>query len=253
MFPLLEEPDFVVSLGTGEPKPHDDFPVANSRNIWKNGALPRLCRLFFEKMRDKKLRQAFQAHPRYHRLNVQFDGEEPRLDDVHSIPRLRYKAEEDESISERIERVAHCFIASLFYFELDSLPRRVDGKYLGTGRILCSIPQKDPAFSQLFGRLSGSSAHFWIDGWPEVQVVDDDSFDKDGNFRKRVELNTDGRFAITLKQNAAEPCNISGSPFSVDKLVRLQGFKAVFGQPDHRKRKSVGRPDNPKRKQRRTV
>ncbi|SCO07049.1 uncharacterized protein FFC1_10298 [Fusarium fujikuroi] len=88
-FPLLEEPDFIVSLGTGEPKPQGEFPVTNSRNTWKNGALPRLLRLAIEKMRDKKLRQAYQGHPKYHRLNVQFDEDEPRLDDVHSIAELR--------------------------------------------------------------------------------------------------------------------------------------------------------------------
>ncbi|KAF4434342.1 putative patatin-like phospholipase [Fusarium austroafricanum] len=188
-FPLLEEPDFIVSLGTGEPKPHDEIPIINSRNTWKNGALPRLYRLVIEKMRDKKLRQAFQGHPRYHRLNVQFDGDEPRLDDVHRIPELRCKAEQDQSISREIDSVARCFVASLFYFELDSLPRHIGGKYRGTGHILCSIQQNDPAFSLLFSRLSQSSAQFWIDGWPEVGNADE-NFDSDGNFRKTVELNT---------------------------------------------------------------
>lgn len=202
-------------------------------------------------MRDTKLRQAFQAYPRYHRLDVQFDGDEPRLDDVHRIPELRCKAEQDDSLSQKIDRVARCFIASLFYFELDSLPRRVGEKYLGTGHIFCSIRRQDPAFTLLFDRLSGCSAHFFVNGWPEVLVADDTSFDADGNFRKFVELKTDGRFAITLKQNSSEPWNISGSPFSVDRLIRLQGLKAVFGQPDHRKRKGSGCPNNLKRKQRR--
>ncbi|KAJ0134526.1 hypothetical protein HZ326_22416 [Fusarium oxysporum f. sp. albedinis] len=213
-FPLLEEPDFIVSLGTGEPKPHDEIPITNSRNTWKNGALPRLFRLVIEKMRDKKLRQAFQGHPRYHRLNVQFDGDEPRLDDVHRIPELRYKAEQDQSISKQIDSVARCFVASLFYFELDSLPRQIGGKYRGKGRILCSIQQNDPAFSLLFSRLSQSSAQFWIDGWPEVGHAKE-NFDSDGNFRKTVELNTNGKFTITLQESSVERCNISGnSPLS---------------------------------------
>ncbi|KAF4451419.1 putative patatin-like phospholipase [Fusarium austroafricanum] len=251
-FPLLEEPDFIVSLGTGEPKPHDELPIANSRNTWKNGALPRLCRLVLEKMRDKKVRQAFQGHPRYHRLNVQFDGDEPRLDDVHSIPELKCKAEQDQSISREIDNVARCFVASLFYFELDSLPRQIGGRYRGTGHILCSIRQNDPAFPVLFSRLSQSSARFWIDGWPEVGNADD-NFDSDGNFRKRVELNTNGRFTVTLQENTSEQCNVSGSPFSVERLIRLQGFKAVFGQQDHKKRKSPRPLANSRRKQRRIV
>jgi hypothetical protein len=175
------------------------------------------------------------------------------LDNVHSIPELRCKAEEDNSLSQKIDRVACCFVASLFYFELDSLPRRVGEKYLGTGHILCSIRRQDPAFSLLFDRLSRCSAHFYINGWPEVLVADDSSFNTDGNFRKLVELKTNGRFAITLKQNSSEPWNISGSPFSVDRLIQLQGLKAVFRQPDHRKRKDSGYPNNLKRKQHRII
>ena len=91
MFPLVEEPDFVISLGTGEPTPSNELSTDAPRGIWKNRAFARLCRLFWEKMRDKKVRQAFHAHPRYYRLDVEFDGEEPKLDDVMSIPELKSK------------------------------------------------------------------------------------------------------------------------------------------------------------------
>lgn len=199
------------------------------------------------------MRQAFQSHPRYHRLNVQFDGDEPRLDDVHSIPALKLRAEEDGSLSLKIDNVARCFIASLFYFELDAIPQRSGGKHSGTGHILCSIRHNDKAFPVLFNRLAINSAQFWIDGYPIMKVVENGCFDDDGNFRKRVELNTDGRFAIALKQDASEPCNISGSPFSVEKMILLQGFSAVFGRPDHRKRKNSGYLNTSKRKNRRTA
>ncbi|KAJ0134525.1 Uncharacterized protein HZ326_22415 [Fusarium oxysporum f. sp. albedinis] len=48
-------------------------------------------------------------------------------------------------------------------------------------------------------------------------------------------------------------CNISGSPFSVERLIQLQGFKAVFGQQDHRKRKSTGPLESSTRKKCRTI
>jgi len=251
IFPLVEEPDFVVSLGTGEPKPSNEVSTAVSRNIWKNGAFPRLCRLFWEKMRDKKVRQAFQAYPRYHRLNIQFDDDEPRLDDIQSIPGVISKAQEDNSLSETIENIARCVVASLFYFELDSVPRLFGGKYIGTGYILCSIRHKDPAFRVLFDRLSKNSSQFLVNGCPVIDVdIDDTScFDGSGNFRKKIELNTDDKFSVSLKQDSSKPYNISGSPFSVSKLVLLQGFSAVFGRPDHRKRKASGHDENPKKKQ----
>jgi len=252
LFPQVDEPDFVLSLGTGEPKPNQRLPPTGPRNVWRNGAFPRLCRLFWEKIKDKNVRQAFHAHPRYHRLNIQFEGDEPRLDDTQSIPSIKAMAQEDKSLSSIITNVARYMIASLFYFELESIPQRSGGKYIGTGHILCSIRCSDPGFQLLFDRLSRSSAQFWINGLPVIDV-DDSCFDGGGNFRKQVDLDTDNRFAIALKQDPSGPCNISGSPFSITKLILLQGFTAVFGRPDHRKRKCLGFPDNPKRKHRKVL
>src|ERR1700722_15667177 len=49
-FPLTEDFDFVVSLGTGEPKlKNDDTSAYGSSNVWKNGAFPRLCNMAGEK------------------------------------------------------------------------------------------------------------------------------------------------------------------------------------------------------------
>jgi hypothetical protein len=56
-FLLTEEPDFVISLNTGESKlKNDNISAAGLSNIWKNGAFPRLCCMFWEKMRDRKVR-----------------------------------------------------------------------------------------------------------------------------------------------------------------------------------------------------
>jgi hypothetical protein len=212
-FPLTEEPDFVVSLGTGEPKlENEHLHSAGSHNIWKNGAFPRLCRMFWEKMRDRKIRQAFQTHSRYHRLDIEFDDAEPRLDDRRSIPELKSKVQTDDSISEVIDSVARCMVASL---------RR-----------------NNPAFSLLLHQLSRNSAVFYFDQYPIPGRIEDTSFlGADGNFRKRVEMNVTERFTISLKQGSSQPCNISGSPYSVEKLIVAQGLDAHFGTADHRKRK----------------
>ncbi|KAI1091684.1 hypothetical protein F5B19DRAFT_493094 [Rostrohypoxylon terebratum] len=146
LFPLAEEPDFVVSLGTGEPELGSDLPAdpAASRNVWKNGAFPRLCRLFWEKMRDRKVSEAFQACPRYHRLNVRFEGDEPRLDDLHSISYMESKVEQNSTLSHKVDAIARCFVASLFYFELDGIPERLGGRYIGTGHVACFLRRGDP-------------------------------------------------------------------------------------------------------------
>ncbi|CAK7237038.1 hypothetical protein SBRCBS47491_009841 [Sporothrix bragantina] len=242
LFPLVDEPDFVVSLGTGEPKPSPYPASAAPRSVWRNGAFPRLCRLFWEKMRDRKVRQAFQAHPRYHRLDVQFDGDEPRLDDAASMSEIMAVAQNDATCSDAIDDVARSIVASLFYFELDSIPRRENGRHRCSGRILCAIQPSEPAFAVLVRRLASSAAQFWVDG-SVVAELDEACIGSSGGFQKRIEFDACERFAIALKQDPAGPCHISGSPFTVRKLLHQQGLLAVFGRSDHRKRKRPGSPD----------
>ena len=73
----------------------------------------------------------------------------------------------------------------------------------------------------------------------------------DGNLRKPVELNATDKFTISLKQGDSEPCNISGSPYSIDKLILAQGLNAYFGTADHRKRRRCSDIDLPTAKRKR--
>ncbi|KAH8650337.1 acyl transferase/acyl hydrolase/lysophospholipase [Tricladium varicosporioides] len=250
MFPLVEEPDFMVSLGTGAPRMKGDklsMSVSGPLTLWKDGAFPRLWRMFWERMRDRHVKQVFRTHPRYHRLDTEFDGELPRLDDTKSIHDLQLKAQEDDSISKVIDNVARCAIASLFYFELDSIPKGCNGEYTGTGTIFCSVRRSDPAFTLLLGQLS--NATFYLNNCPIPGEIGDRSFiSKDGNFRKRVELSLSSRFTISLKQDDAELCHISGSPYLIDKLISAQGLDAHFGRAHHGKRKSLVECELPARK-----
>ncbi|CAK7206337.1 hypothetical protein SEUCBS139899_009126 [Sporothrix eucalyptigena] len=187
LFPLVDEPDFVVSLGTGEPRPKPHPASAAPRSVWRNGAFPRLCRLFWEKMRDKKIRQAFQTHPRYHRLDVQVDGDEPRLDDAASMSEMMAIAQHDASCEDTINDVARSLVASLFYFELDAIPLREGTRHRCTGRIRCSVQPSEPAFAVLVQRLARRAAQFWVDG-SVVADLDDACLSSDGAFEKQVEF-----------------------------------------------------------------
>jgi hypothetical protein len=150
MFPLVEEPDFIVSLGTGAPRTISGKPsmsISGPLSLWKDGAFPRLWRMFWEKMRDRHVKQVFRMHPRYHRLDTEFDGEPPRLDCTESIDNLKLKAQGDHSVSKIIDNIARCAIASKFYFELDSVPEGCNGEYTGFGAIYSiSYPNPRPRF-----------------------------------------------------------------------------------------------------------
>ena len=236
MCPQVEEPDFIVSLGTGTARTTESssVPISSRLRVWKDKAFPRLWRLFWEKMRDRQLKQVFRAYPRYHRLDTEFDGPVPRLDDIQSIHRAH--SEEDHSVSRVIDSIARHAIASLFYFQLNTRPERYNGESVGVGSIFCTIRQSEEAFQLLLKQLSNAS--FYLDDCPIAGTVGDPSFiDEDGNFRKRVEISLSDRFTISLKQGDLEPCNISGSAYSIERLITAQEFDAHFGRADHGKRK----------------
>lgn len=246
LFPLVKKPDFVISLGTGEPgRKNYDVSAGDCRSVWKNGMLRRSLGLVSERMREKPIRRACKTiglmaglYHKIHRLTVDFESHEPRLDDAKCIPDLVSKVETDRSLSARIDEVVRCLTAALFHFELDLLPERREGRYMVTGRILCSIRRGEKAFEALFGKL-GASAGFLVDGWPLAGSGRDPSrFDGDGNFRMRVEVETSDNFTVSLKQGGGgKAYDISGSPFSVRRLVEAQGLDAPFGRGDHGRRK----------------
>ncbi|KAH6705691.1 phospholipase, partial [Verticillium dahliae] len=244
LFPLLDEPDYVVSIGTGESQPSNSAATDDMRSAWRNGALPRLGRLFWEKMSDKKVRQVFQMRSRYHRLNVHFEGNEPMLDSAPSMPEMGRKARKDPSLEEPIAYLCRCMIASLFYFELDALPERLGGRYVGTGTILCTIRRSEQGFQELFSLMSDNSAQIVVNDRPLSTVNDPTCFDKEGNFRKLVELDTYGRLTISLREGTSAACHISNSPFTIERLVALQGLDAVFGRRNSRKTRSKRKDAN---------
>jgi hypothetical protein len=95
--------------------------------------------MFWERMCDKHVKQIFRTHPRYHRLDTEFDGALPGLDNTKSIHELQLKAQEDYLITKVIDNIARCAITSLFYLELDSIPEECNRKHIGTGSIFCSV------------------------------------------------------------------------------------------------------------------
>ncbi|XTI85088.1 hypothetical protein V2W45_1466041 [Cenococcum geophilum] len=166
-------------------------------------------------MRDKMVRWAYktvrlavQILNRIYRLSTDFDATKPRLDDIRSILKLKLKVEIDYSLSARIDTIARYIIISLFYFELDSLLERYNGKYIVTEHILYLITRSNLAFGALLSKL------------PIPGTFNNTSFiGKDGNFRKRVDLDTFRKFIISLKEGDAKPYNISRLPFLIENLI----------------------------------
>ncbi|KAH7025332.1 hypothetical protein B0J12DRAFT_686508 [Macrophomina phaseolina] len=76
---------------------------------------------------------------RYHRLNINMEGQEPDIDDVSSMECLRHSAEQYISSSLIIKPVREAMLASMFYFELEDIPVYRNGMYQCTGVIFCRM------------------------------------------------------------------------------------------------------------------
>ena len=105
---------------------------------------------------------------------------------------------------------------------MDSLPERYNRKYIVTKYILCSIIYSDLAFKALLSKLVNNSTGFLMNNWPIFRIFSNTSFiGKDGNFQKQVNLNTFGKFTLSLKEGDAKPYNISRLPFLIENLIAV--------------------------------
>jgi hypothetical protein len=250
LFPYAQGPDCVVSLGTGGPRPDPGGPsMAGSRGLWKDGSLPRCGRAFLKTMegnRDWQTVISFgepKSSGKYHRVDVEYDaksGGPPMLDAVSEMSSLRSKALEDPSISPVLDSIARCVLSSKFYFELHTNPRRIGEEYVGSGSIRCVLPADGEAFEVLMKRLHARSARLLVGEKHITEFEETSNLDRTGKFSVsvpvNVKLDAKATLSIFVQEGDTPPCHISGSPFSIEKLVEAQGLEAYFGRADHRKR-----------------
>jgi hypothetical protein len=236
-----------VSLGTGKAPDHDP-EIYGSSSWWRDLWFFRLCRALWSSidsqegddrisreelnsLQDEQRTGKMRRRGEYFRFNVQFSGPEPRLDDPSKIPEMKLLAREATLHSKELDRLAHCIIAELFVFELESVPRKENGRYSCIGYILCCHRAGTPAFAELLARLTRSSAKFLLRGRTLPGSIRDRSSNaRDGNFRKRVCFEVTSRqdlVSVHLREGKSEACSISGSPFSVDWLVEAQTLDGV--------------------------
>jgi hypothetical protein len=232
--PEAGEP-LVVSVGTGSAKVNRQLETSNGRRFWKNGLVHRLYEALMASMSSKRY---WRSGDSYFRFDVDFCGREPELDDVHRIPAMAVRADEQFRRSSRLGELASRFIAEHFHFELQEVPRRMGDQIIGAGYILCDLKYGHPAYEALLDKLSRDGARFYFNGSPISGRINDRSFtDSAGNVRRRVEFTTTREtISICLKTRHSEPQQISRSPFSIGKRLQDQNLDAFFGQANHRKR-----------------
>ncbi|KAL1629898.1 hypothetical protein SLS56_005168 [Neofusicoccum ribis] len=171
IWPDKGEPDFALSVGSGT-NFNDARAVFEPQSPVQDGTLRRLFQSFMRNTDGEKAWRDFintlseNLRHRYHRLNINMEGQEPDIDDVSSMERLRRQAEKYINSSLIIKPVRDAMFASMFYFELEDIPVYRDGSYLCIGVIFCRMNLCKEARKAFYEDLISSPSYFLIDGQP---------------------------------------------------------------------------------------
>ena len=245
VYPDVSQPQFLINLGTGTARSPERHQENRRRALFRNNFIARAFRSYMKLLSGQRPWEDFRrsvksssVKDRFFRLDVIFEGPEPRLDDVTVIPELKDLVLSDQSLYQAIGEIARRIIAALFYFELEAIPEQNNGEFKGVGHIFCFRKRSDPALTALVDKLSRSSATFVLNGVKVPGSITDPSFwDADGNFQKRIPFKVNGEISISLREEGSQDYPISGAPFTVEKLVAAQGLNSHFGTADHKRKR----------------
>ncbi|KAH8787540.1 acyl transferase/acyl hydrolase/lysophospholipase, partial [Hyaloscypha sp. PMI_1271] len=256
----MKQPDLVVSLGTGYKRnTEDDCDSDQKASFIRNRCVPRLFRsflnLFVGESRWQELQNSLlpRFRDRYHRLNIEFNGDEPELDEVRAMPNLRQQAKFQAQSNDHVQKCADNILASLFYLELDTLPTFHRSSFVCRGRICCRITPRHKALQALARRLIDTKASFYLNSNQHIPGIDDESYNAiEGGaaYCRNVTFNVislDDLIDIKIDGISKRARSISNCPYKVQTLIRDQGLDCVFGHRKNKRRVQVESERNCKR------
>ncbi|KAH7184234.1 acyl transferase/acyl hydrolase/lysophospholipase [Fusarium oxysporum] len=215
--PEMAEPSIVVSLGTGSASDDDN----RSSGILSEKFLPRLSRALWKQTGSKVTWSHLLSHQRadsdtkLFRFDVNFVGEEPLLDEVSMVERVRQTAHDTATRSSSLRRLCRHLRAELFLFELDELhpPYFLRGAYQCAGRIICRLRAYTPEYKGFIRQLCERQAAFR-------------NINTDLCYKVNFTVPTlSSSISIALLEGADEESHINGSPFAIEWLIRRQALE----------------------------
>lgn len=244
-----KHPDIVLSFGTGFKQTlNPDMDAKHEDSFWQRRCVPRLFRSFLNSFVGEKRWQEVQnsltleAKNRYHRMNIEFYGEEPDLDDFQLMPSLQKQATMKALSDNDVQRCADNLLASLFYLELLGPPVLDQTLFICHCQILCRIGPSHQALRPLINRLMTTGASFYFGFGQKVLCVNEDSYSS-------VEMGKQFSCPISFMVTSLEDFidvkidgitqrgrSISNCPYKVSTLIHDQGLDLVFGSRKRRVR-----------------
>lgn len=246
-----KEPDVVVSLGTGVSKKYGGtLEEASTETLLQSRFLPRLFRSFMVLLDGQRTWHEFwnslplDARDRYHRLNTEFDGPEPQLDDIRAMSDLEQQTKTSAVTSNTLTPCADNLIASLFYLELDGYPIFDKSVFRCRAHICCRWSSNNLALLRLASRMAKTETRFYVNGrvYTGVDELMINELNNRQPFRRPVEFEVshlNDLINVSVAGVTTRPRNISNCPYVLASLIQDQGLECVFGREDHQKRKRL--------------
>ncbi|PTB40407.1 hypothetical protein M441DRAFT_70208 [Trichoderma asperellum CBS 433.97] len=244
LFPATPEPSIVASFGTGSNRTSYRGPLTWCKGLY----LARLARAVRKHLDSDNAWAQLMSNRKpgdrgeFFRFDVEFQSQLPALDDVNSMVKAARIARKVARSSAAMKQLGKCHRAELFFFELDSSrpPHFVSGVYECVGYILCRLRAGTAEFETFMRQLHDHSASFrfrFQEGMLPRAIQGLSETDPTGNFRQEIVFSLPTKqhhFEISLEEGSpASICHISGSPFSLDSLIKQQNMDAKFGTKDH--------------------
>lgn len=230
--------DHMVSLGTGSmstPK-HELGPHTPKRDRF----IQRLFGSFMDQLDGEKQWKTFirciphELQHRFHRLNVPLRGVEPALDDTEAIEHLKEDTLYSLERNDQLHTIENTMVASIFYFELDTIDRLEGGTLRCSGTIFCRLSLEAASRHVLHEWLKKNAACFVL-GTQSIPCV---SGPGRSFFRRSVSFiatNLDEQLSITLTGVTNTPTLISGMPVRLRSISDLLYINSPFGFIDSRR------------------
>jgi hypothetical protein len=244
-----KHPDIVLSLGTGYKRDlESDHEKPEKASFLRDRCVPRLFRSFLNffvgESRWQELQNSLspQAKERYHRMNIEFYGNEPDLDDVQAIPSLQQQAQFHALSGDDIRKCADNLLASLFYLELTKYPKFDRTSWVCTGKIRCRLGPSHKGLLALADRLKDTQANFYVAFQQAIPCV---------NARTYEEIESGQPFSVSvtfrvhtlqdlidikLEKLTQRPRSISNCPYCTETLISDQGLDQEFGYRSGKRR-----------------
>ncbi len=249
LWPDRPDPDLLLSLGTGTMLDAPNSPHIKGTHMWSRMCestmigrfLKRLWKILMDSMDAQAAWVEFyntlplHLRHRFHRLNIQVPGPEPSLDDATRISELKDSTVQTVSLrTNAVTAVVDYMVSSMFYFELDALPKFDGHQYLCEGHIYCRLDLPHDGLFHLYDQLVATSSYFYVQGNP-VRCVGTMPRNPPP-FKKRVVFTVSRRdevIAMSIRGITSVPRELSGLPTTLEKLICHQRLESPFGTIEH--------------------